>query len=441
MFASSENTEAGDAKAVVLSCLMVSIRRTTTQVVLVVGATLALGVPTQTRAEDLYAPPEPLAGARHSRCCGNGYRDSSRLCSLEVPDKQATELFRLLPAQAFARQPRATTRVLASGAFGIKVSPDRRTIAIVTRNRGVKLQPGGQVGNGLVQSVEFSKDGQYVALKNEDASLEVIRLRDTRLLGTLEHVEGFAFVNAGEIAVHQGCQFAVARLDTPLVAQPLGRTACGVTLFIAPDLSRMLLASQSIIRRGTFQAYSAISSVDVRRAEWSSLLRFGPEIEFLAPRVSDDGRIVCAERAFGTLFNLECSRNGESSHVIHHGVSHVFEFDPSGRYLLFEGAAQGREKMILVADFRQRSVRVVAPSEGRDARWVDDGRRVIAHGRAQAEVFDLVERWARPLGNPKEEWQGSWRYPGSSTQIAVGQDVGAGRIVHTVSLPAPRGGT
>jgi hypothetical protein len=180
--------------------------------------------------------------------------------------------------------------------------------------------------------------------------------------------------------------------------------------------------------------------VDPNRAEWHSLFRFGPEIEFLAPRTSDDGRAICAIRAFGTIFNLECSLNGSSGVVIHHGVNHVFEFDPSGRYLLFEGTSQGRERMVLVADFGQHTVRIVAPSDGRQVRWVDAGRRVIAHGHAQAEVFDLVENWVRPIGAPKEEWQDSWRYPGSSTHVAIGQDVGPGRIVHTVILPAPRGG-
>jgi hypothetical protein len=115
-------------------------------------------------------------------------------------------------------------------------------------------------------------------------------------------------------------------------------------------------------------------------------------------------------------------------------VDRVHQFDPSGRYLLFEAGGS-----IYVADLTRNTARFLAHSERRAFRWLGAGLRVVAHG-GEAEVFDLEEGWRRSIGARGEEWEGFAAVPGSATRFAIGKEVGAGRSMYLASLPAPRGG-
>ncbi len=394
---------------------------------------LALGGSSASAKEDPYAQPDPGVGTRYSRCCGEGASYSSRYCGLDVPDVVRQEPLKKEPAFSFKNAGSVSVSLIHDGAIGVSAAPDGSTFAVVPRGNGVVLKPGGEVGRSSVERVLFSPDSKHLAILNEGEVVEIVRVSDRKILGTLRSVNDVAFPDGASVAIRQGCQLRRAALSDSLSFTDVGRTTCGELLHVSNDLGSLVLASESRIRRGTFTAYTDISLVSSAHGVWRQLFATGPEVSFLGPRISKDGKSVCAIRAYVTRLSLECSVRGAPSAVLWKGgTERIHEFDPTGRYLLFEASSA-----IFLADLERRTARVVARAERRSFRFLGAGLRVVAHG-GRAEVFDLAEGTRRTIGTPGEEWEGFAAIPGSATRFAIGRERGGGRSMYLATLPPPR---
>ena len=380
-------------------------------------------------------------------CCG-GRRHNERCMYSPEQDKE-------LHAQPFAEGPdfhfrrgpgKVQTKLLARDALAARVSPDGKTVLVVSQGQGAWLIPGGVVAGDEVSSSRFSPDGRYLALGLPKERVAIVDVSRTRTVRLLRDASRAVFRGDGTVLYRRGCRLMQATIESLDPPRQVGWSACGSVLHADPDPSRWALVYSLPSRWGTFTAYRSVWGVDFERGRWTALMEHDVYTSFISPLTTVAGERTCATRVDmvshpgggpAASFVLECRDRSKPGpeRIWVEDTSRLHDFDDQGRQLLFEGTIRGRRNSLILADFSRRTMRRVTDAQPRWWSFLPGGKRIVGE-RTRGVAYDLEHGFEWTFGSPGSEWEFFAAVPGDADRFILSQATGRTNDLYWVTLPS-----